>query len=520
MSIPIYVVSGFLGSGKTSVINDCLRLRADGEKKIAMLQFEAGNTSCDVAGKHLVLLKISRKQFDDQYEQVCEYVQGVLLLHLVDEVWIEWNGMLPFRILCEFLQHLEVNEAMEIAYHMHVIDALNFGQLFGQVGDAMPEQISNSDAIVVRNAGEGERAVKKIKRELSGIRNTSKVYDYQKYTFIPERSSFSSWYPLLLFGLTLAIFICLYFFAFPQMHIAGFSFNYLLRVFIGSALQVIPFLLIGTIVSSFIQVFVPSAFFARYFPKNFLLATFAALIGGFCLPVCDCASVPIFKSLVQKGVPRAAALIFMLVAPGINPLVIWSTYFAYGSWSIVGMRVGLSIVVAVVSAVLLARMDKVEIRGGDLKYSAIAEDCGIYDMDGKKLSFAQRFMVFSQHAQVEFFSILKYILVGIFVSSLTQMVFRNVVIDSQIGMLAAIVGMMVLGFVLSLCSSSDAIIARSFYSNMPMPAVMGFLVFGSMVDIKNIMLLSANFRVSFIVKMVLVVFVVMLAALVGLSVII
>ncbi|MFQ9702861.1 MAG: permease [Enterocloster clostridioformis] len=50
------------------------------------------------------------------------------------------------------------------------------------------------------------------------------------------------------------------------------------------------------------------------------------MIAGFCLPVCDCASIPVFKSLVEEGVPMPAAVTFMLVSPVINPVVILSTW--------------------------------------------------------------------------------------------------------------------------------------------------------------------------------------------------
>ncbi len=48
--------------------------------------------------------------------------------------------------------------------------------------------------------------------------------------------------------------------------------------------------------------------------------------------------------------------------------------------------------------------------------------------------------------------------------------------------------MMAAAFILSLCSSSDAVIARSFASQLPAGAVMGFLLFGPMMDIKNMLM--------------------------------
>ena len=66
--------------------------------------------------------------------------------------------------------------------------------------------------------------------------------------------------------------------------------------------------------------------------------------------------------------------------------------------------------------------------------------------------------------------------------------------------------MMIMAFLLSLCSSSDAFIARSFASRFPMGAVMGFLVFGPMIDIKNVIMLSSGFSKRFIARLVAVAF--------------
>ena len=85
---------------------------------------------------------------------------------------------------------------------------------------------------------------------------------------------------------------------------------------------------------------------ARVFPTNPVASVFAALVAAFLLPVCDCSAVPIFRSLLRKGVPLSAATTLMLASPAINPLVIASTYYAFGSWSLVVGRIGLSIIVA------------------------------------------------------------------------------------------------------------------------------------------------------------------------------
>ena len=67
---------------------------------------------------------------------------------------------------------------------------------------------------------------------------------------------------------------------------------------------------------------------------------------------------------------------------------------------------------------------------------------------------------------------------------------------------------MVMAFVLSLCSSSDAVVARSMASSFPMGGILGFLVFGPMMDIKNVAMLLSGFGKTFIIRLTVTVFVV------------
>ena len=127
---------------------------------------------------------------------------------------------------------------------------------------------------------------------------------------------------------------------------AGFPVGRAATIAVGMTLQAIPFLLLGVFVAELIEAYLSPALIARVFPTNPLASVLTALLAAFVLPVCDCSAVPIFRSLLRKGVPLSAATTLMLASPAINPLVFASTLYAFGSWSLVAARVGLSVVVA------------------------------------------------------------------------------------------------------------------------------------------------------------------------------
>ena len=58
--------------------------------------------------------------------------------------------------------------------------------------------------------------------------------------------------------------------------------------------------------------------------------------------------------------------------------------------------------------------------------------------------------------------------------------------------------MMGLAFFLSLCSEADAFIGASFRNLFPAPSILAFLVYGPMIDLKNMIMLLSVFRAKFV----------------------
>lgn len=71
--------------------------------------------------------------------------------------------------------------------------------------------------------------------------------------------------------------------------------------------------------------------------------------------------------------------------------------------------------------------------------------------------------------------------------------------------------MMGLSFVLSLCSQVDAFIASSFSSTFSLSSLIAFLVFGAMVDIKNLLMMLGTFKKRFVFVLIAYIAVIVLA---------
>jgi len=500
--IPVYVVTGFLDAGKTTLMNKLLNMRESRDMKMLLIQFESGEEefqsryhNCDVLGFSKKALEQSPKQI---IEQLCRYLNA----HPTDEIWVEWNGVAPFEALQSMCLHPSLYRLLRIEKVIHMADAKALEGLFRQTGGILPGQIAASDFAVLRNM-RSNSAFARIKRLLRSINPGIKLYEFMQGSKIYDEVYRKRSYPVGTLCLGILFFVAFYLIiVIPFFKPSQTIFNTIVNVFLGIMLQAVPFLMIGVLISSAIQIFISRDTIERRFPKRLLPGMAAAILFGFLLPVCDCASIPIFRSLVRKGIPLPVAVTFMTATPVINPVVMLSTYYAFGgSLRIVAARVGLGIVSASLIGLCFAirpcRFK--ELSGG---FDGVMCSCGCYEGAEAVKTLKGRLSLFIRHSQAEFFSVGKYLMIGAFVSSVFQTVIKKAFfVESGSGLILSLLLMMAMAFLLSLCSSSDAVVARSFASRLPMGAVMGFLVFGPMIDIKNVIMLSGGFTGRFILRL-------------------
>ncbi|MDR1573404.1 MAG: permease [Clostridiales Family XIII bacterium] len=503
MKIPVYVVTGFLDAGKTTLLNE-LFCRLDWQDSdIAAFRFESGEASLADAGPLRTDVLFSKDDLDNRPDSVAERMRDLLLGRAVDEVWIEWNGVTPFARLEDLLLHPALRDLCKLDKVVHVADAAKLEGLLGRTGDALPEQAASCDLAVVRGVYTA-RGLKKFRRLFRGLNPGVRVYGAASSDEVCRQLFRKKRAPLPLFLFSTAVAVALYLLVTPLLTQAAIPANKVVNIFLGIILQAVPFLLIGVLLSSAIQIFVSRSAVESRFPKTVGIGIPVAILAGFCLPVCDCASIPIFRSLVKKGVPLSAAVTFMLVSPVINPVVILSTYYAFsGNMRVVIGRVCLGLISAVVIGLVFALRPPRDpvLAGGALDRFLCG--CGCYEDAASVATARGKADLFFRHAQAEFFDVGRYLVIGVFVSAVFQAFGVRAFVSAQsgAGLAFSVIVMMLMGFALSLCSSSDAVVARSFASGFPQGALMGFMVFGPMMDIKNVLMLSSCFSRRFVTRL-------------------
>ncbi|MBU0754554.1 MAG: permease [Planctomycetes bacterium] len=275
-------------------------------------------------------------------------------------------------------------------------------------------------------------------------------------------------------------------------------------VFVSIVLEAFPFVLLGSMISGTVEVFLSKDRLADWLPRDKVVLTLIAAGAGAVFPVCECAVVPVVRRFLRKGVPLSAALAYLLAGPIFNPLVGISTWVAYSSsplWqslSIVGIRLfsgfGIAFAIALIMgrifpghAALLDQVDEPAESSGCCNRSAIHG----HDTVPEK----RRFILAVNHGVEDFLDVGQYLVLGAFVAGLLQtLVSRQVFLNLADVPLLAMPLMMLMAFVLSLCSEADAFLVASFRGALPLSAQMAFLVLGPMLDLKLICMYLTVFK--------------------------
>lgn len=270
--------------------------------------------------------------------------------------------------------------------------------------------------------------------------------------------------------------------------------------FLAIFLEGLPFIFLGTIVSGFLGTYLPRGTFEKILPKNKYLAILMSGLLGAVFPVCECAVVPVIRRLVKNGLPVGCALAYMLAAPIFNPVTAISTYKAFAnSVPITSSRLLMGYLIAVIIALIVSRIAHEKF----LKPSMTADD-DHHHQHPRNLNAAMN------NSLRDLMDVGLYFCIGVVLTALLKTTvidpnddfWKNLADSSLIGSAA----MMVLAFVLSLCSTSDAFIAANFV-NFKYGPKLAFMVFGPMIDAKLIFLYSTVFRWKFILFLVVAIFI-------------
>jgi uncharacterized protein len=311
-----------------------------------------------------------------------------------------------------------------------------------------------------------------------------------------------------------------------------------LTLFFSLLVEALPFLLVGVLFSSVLLLFVDERKLIAMVPKNPFLGALAGSTIGFLFPVCECGNVPVARRLLVQGAPASMAIGFLLAAPTVNPVVFWATFTAFRDQpEIVFLRVGFSLLIATTIGWIFstqadlrpllqpavarvmpapAQRNSAPAKGGNDGAGTDLLQSGTFllgkpgqplRLDGGVQAAAlvpnpvlskpliDRLQLMLDNMVQELRELGGVLVVGTAIAALVQTTIpREVILNLGQGPITSILAMMVLACIVSICSTVDSFFALSFASTFTTGSLLAFLVFGPMIDLKNIALLLSIFR--------------------------
>jgi uncharacterized membrane protein YraQ (UPF0718 family) len=282
--------------------------------------------------------------------------------------------------------------------------------------------------------------------------------------------------------------------------------------------EAMPFVILGAVIAGILEELLPQQWLTKLLPKSVLPAVMIGGVLGLLFPMCECGIVVVMRRLLRKGLPLSSCIAYMLAGPIVNVVVITSTWVAFRDHKIgpemVGLRVGLGFLVAVVTGLIVHRSYK---KYGNNLLTPTAAPSTLPMADEteakaeKKTPF-QRLGNISATAIHDFVDIMVFLIAGAAIAAFVKLHITPGQIQymSKEQPYLTIPAMMGLSFLMCLCSEADAFVAASFTS-MHHSAKLAFLVLGPMLDIKLVLMYTRVFRLRLILTIVVCVVVQVLA---------
>lgn len=284
----------------------------------------------------------------------------------------------------------------------------------------------------------------------------------------------------------------------------------LLTLSVSVIIESLPFVVLGIVLSIVVQVWLPDGLLLRYLPTRPVLRRAAISMFGIFLPVCECGNVPLARGLMLKGFTVSESMTFLLAAPIVNPITIVTTHEAFGfsGGILVARLVGGLLIANVVGWLFSRHPDQ-----NSLLAPGFAEQCRMPDHDHGDSRWQKSIDIFVREAGV----IMPALFIGAVAAGAIQVVVpRTVLVALGSNPLWSIVAMMVLAFVIAVCSNVDAFFILPFANTFLPGSIVSFLVFGPIIDIKMLALMRTTFTTRVLVQ--LTVLVALMSALIGLVV--
>nr|WP_245635887.1 permease [Herbiconiux solani] len=270
-------------------------------------------------------------------------------------------------------------------------------------------------------------------------------------------------------------------------------------------IESLPFVFLGILISIVVRFWVPDRWLHRIMPRTPWLRRVVISLVGVLLPVCECGNVPLARGFIMKGFSVPEAMTFLLAAPILNPVTIVTTYQAFG-WNdgILAGRIIGGFVIANLVGWVFSRHPQPEALLTPRFEAACRIEAGPSGSGsaGARPRLRRSVVAFAEETS----TMLPALIVGSAIAGAIQVgLSRDILVALGSNPIWSVLALMLLAFVVAICSNVDAFFILAFGSTFLPGGVVAFLVFGAMVDVKMITLMRTTFTTAALVRLVAIV---------------
>jgi uncharacterized membrane protein YraQ (UPF0718 family) len=249
----------------------------------------------------------------------------------------------------------------------------------------------------------------------------------------------------------------------------------------------------------------------NFLGRHRFLSIFASGFLGAVIPMCECGIIPVTRRLLRKGLPLSCCVTYILAGPIVNVVVLLTTYVAFharesipplpdeapqmGGLAMMGFRALLGYTIAVVTGIIAEFMHR---RYGNSLLTPLTMPSKLQVEDNDevgKISVWKSVSNMAETALHDFVDITAFLIIGALFAATIKVFITNewIAAESKDYIVLAILIMMGLAIVITLCSEADAFVAANFITLRP-AAKLAFIVLGPMLDFKLIFMYRRVFR--------------------------
>ena len=174
MGVKVDIVLGFLGSGKTTLINLFLKSGEIENELVVIILYEKGKKEIVEKSKNIIIIYTEDSESFDK-----NLLNLILRKYMPDRILIEYNGYGATDKFIDSFNNKYISRMCNIDKVINVIDSRRAGLYFRNINRKIESHIKNSDIVILNNLLDiDKKVVKDIKRYINEVNKAVRVIEF------------------------------------------------------------------------------------------------------------------------------------------------------------------------------------------------------------------------------------------------------------------------------------------------------------------------------------------------------